>query len=207
MCSVARCAESCDPTTDLDASTGQGSVPGTSARYKRTTEYSSGSSYSGSISFPSRLRPFHLLSLPFVLSTPLYFLTFIMRAFTFVSFLTVALFGSQVMAAPMEPHMIAKREAICSANVRTISNNDCLQNNQGNNYTWTAPSNIAMKSVTVSLSLYFPSVQLADRSLTGRSFRFHLQSVAMHNDHTRLPLTSRFLLQTRSLTLRCSTRR
>ena len=93
----------------------------------------------------SFLRPFVYFALSFLR------LPFIMRAFTFVSFAAAALFGSQVLAAPLEPHMIAKREDVCKIKIRSVSNNDCLQNNQGNNYTWTAPSNIAMKSVTVSL--------------------------------------------------------
>ena len=75
-----------------------------------------------------------------------------MRAFTFVSFAAAALFGSQVLAAPMEPHMIAKREDVCKIKIRSVSNNDCLQNSTATNYTLTAPSTISSTNVTVSFS-------------------------------------------------------
>lgn len=55
------------------------------------------------------------------------------------------------MKFPMEPNMIAKRADICKVTVRGASNNDCLNNNSGANYTLTAPSTIQNKAVTVPI--------------------------------------------------------
>jgi len=71
-----------------------------------------------------------------------------MRSYALATLFTLALAGSQVMAAPMEPHMIAKREDVCKVNMRGVSNNDCLKDNKGTNYSLNKPSSIASAQVT-----------------------------------------------------------
>ncbi|KAH8103068.1 hypothetical protein BXZ70DRAFT_1063135 [Cristinia sonorae] len=84
----------------------------------------------------------HLLYFPCFIPSPM------MRTFTLISSVAVFILGTQVLAAPMELHSIAKRASACSTSVRGPSNKDCLENNQGTNITLTGHSTISSVNVT-----------------------------------------------------------